>query len=74
MAYEPVEHELREALALAEALEMRPLAARCHLRLAWLSKRAGHGDREAHQAAARSLLEEMGGHITLSAADREALA
>jgi hypothetical protein len=35
------ERHLRSALILAEELEMRPLVARCHQRLAWLWERNG---------------------------------
>lgn len=45
-------HEL-DALAIADALEMRPLAARCHLRLVWLYERLGRPERDLHAATAR---------------------
>jgi hypothetical protein len=44
---------------------MRPLAAHCHLRLAWLAERTDVRDRESHEAAARSLLASMGGVVRL---------
>jgi tetratricopeptide (TPR) repeat protein len=73
MRQEPVlekemERYVLDALALAETLEMRPLAARCHLRLAWLYERTGGPDRDRHEASARSLLAEMGDHVKLDAA------
>ena len=37
-------HHLGAALTLAEALEMRPLAARCHLALGRLARRLGEAD------------------------------
>jgi len=73
-ADEHVERELREALALAEALEMRPLSWRCHLRLAWLYRRADRGAHRTHRSKARVLLEQMGGNLRLRAAGPEALA
>jgi tetratricopeptide (TPR) repeat protein len=63
-----MEHHVREALRLAELLEMRPLAARCHLRLASLYERTGGPEAEYHGAAARSLLEKMGGRVNVDAA------
>jgi len=60
-----MELHVRNCLALAEALEMRPLAAHCYLRLAWLAERTGVPDRESHQSAARSLLASMGGVVQL---------
>ena len=66
--HEGMERHVRDALILAEALEMRPLAARCHLRLAWLHERTGGPDRDRHAAAARSLLDQMGGHVKVDAA------
>jgi len=65
MRRDPVDHaemerHVRRCLALAEELEMRPLAARCHLRLVWLYKNAGRCEGERHAAAARLMLEHMG--------------
>ena len=49
-----------EALALAEELGMRPMAARCHLGLGRLARRAGNAARaEAHLAEARAGLQAM---------------
>jgi DNA-binding SARP family transcriptional activator len=56
------------ALALAESMEMRPLAARCHLRLAWWYARTGRADAARHSAAAESLLDQMGRPRSLDAA------
>jgi tetratricopeptide (TPR) repeat protein len=56
-----MERRVLDALALAEALEMRPLAARCHLLLAWLyDKRRRPPERENHATAARSLIQQIG--------------
>ena len=63
-----MERHLLAALALAEALEMRPLAARCHLRLAWLYERAGRPEQQRHGAAAVPLLAMMGNPRSLDAA------
>jgi transcriptional regulator with AAA-type ATPase domain/tetratricopeptide (TPR) repeat protein len=49
-----------EALALAEKLEMRPLAARCHLNLSMYYERAGDGQgRDVHLATAVTMLRQM---------------
>ena len=54
------EARYREALALAESLEMRPLQAHCHLRLGKLCRRVGRlDDARAHLGTATSLLREM---------------
>jgi tetratricopeptide (TPR) repeat protein len=68
----PVDRDTMEAhliiaLKLAEMLEMRPLAARCHQRLAWLYERTGR-DCDRHVKAATSLLEQMGNPRSLDAA------
>ncbi len=69
-----MEGQLLVALALAERYGRRPLAARCHLRLAWLYKRGGRSERESHRATVAALLEQMGGHFKLDPVDEEALA
>lgn len=69
-----MERHLLAALPLADELERRPLAARCHLRLAWLYKKTRRPESEVHRAAARELLDLMGGHFKLDAVDEEALA
>jgi len=58
--YEAMERHNLDALTMAEALEMRPLAARCHLRLAWLYERTGREQCKAHASAATILLAQMG--------------
>lgn len=58
-----MERYLRDAVRRAEALEMRPLAARCHLRLAWLYRRVGRPEFDAQREAARLLLAQMSGHL-----------
>lgn len=63
-----MENYVVRALALAERMEMRPLAARCHLRLAWLCSRLGRTDAARHRVAAKSLLEQMGQPRSLDAA------
>jgi tetratricopeptide (TPR) repeat protein len=68
-----MERHLLEALPSSNALGRRPMAARCHLRLAWLYKQLGRPECERHRAAARALLELMGGHFKLDPLDEEAL-
>jgi hypothetical protein len=53
---EAIERHLLKSLAIAEPLEMRPLAARCHLRLASLYERLGRREQEHHSVAAACLL------------------
>ena len=54
------EQHLQTSLILAEELQMRPLVARCHQRLAWLCERKGDaGQQQHHSRVARSLSEEM---------------
>ena len=65
---EEMESVLLKALALAEMMEMRPLAARCHLRLAWLYSRTGRQDSLPHQEAAETLLNQMNRPLSLEAA------
>ena len=51
----------REALALADELGMRPLAAHCHLGLGKLSQSTGALEQaQAHLAAATTLYRDMG--------------
>jgi DNA-binding SARP family transcriptional activator len=66
--HESMKHHIQAALTLAEALEMRPLAARCHSRLAWLQDRIGGTERDRHAAASRWLLDRMGEHVKVDAA------
>ncbi len=64
-----------EALGLAETLGMRPLAARCHLALARLARRAGDEDAAArHRESAAPLLQAMGMTSWLQRADLERVA
>jgi tetratricopeptide (TPR) repeat protein len=65
---EKVQEYLLKALTLAESMEMRPLAARCHVRLAWLYAKTGRGDGTHHNKAAESLLDQMGRPLSLAAA------
>ncbi len=59
-AVEEAEQRYREALTLAEELEMRPLQARCHLGLGKLYRRIGRVDEaRAELATAISMLREM---------------
>ena len=59
-----------EALALADTLGMRPLAARCHLVLARLARRAGDEDAAGrHRERAESLLHALGMTYWLERAD-----
>ena len=66
------EGAFRAALSIAEALEMRPLAARCHLGLATLHRRAG--DAELAGSAARvaiRLFDGLGMSAWLARAEAE---
>jgi len=63
-----LERHVLDALELAEQFEMRPVIARCHLRLAWLYERAGRREHERHAIAATQLLEQMGNPKSLDAA------
>jgi hypothetical protein len=55
------ETRYREALALADQLGMRPLAARCHLGLAGLLEQAGQCDvAAAESGVAAAMMREMG--------------
>ena len=63
----------RDALALAEELEMRPLVARCHLGLGTLARRAGSRPlAEDHVAAATAMFHEMGMPFWLAQAESAA--
>jgi DNA-binding SARP family transcriptional activator len=68
MDHEGMEQHMLRALELADACRMRPLAARCHLRLAWLYERTGSPKRARHAACAESLLAEMGNPLSVDAA------
>jgi hypothetical protein len=55
------ESHYRQALALAEELGMRPLAAHCHLGLGKLYRRSSEPARaEEHLATAMAMYREMG--------------
>jgi tetratricopeptide (TPR) repeat protein len=57
---EPAEHHYRQALALAEELGMRPLAAHCHLGLGTLYARTGQSEQaRAELSAAIELYRAM---------------
>ena len=68
VAVEEMESYLLQSLALAEPLEMRPLAARCHLRLAWLYAKTDRAEMAYQHEAAESLLDQMGRPLSLEAA------
>jgi class 3 adenylate cyclase/tetratricopeptide (TPR) repeat protein len=66
------EAKYREALALAEVMEMRPLQAHCHLGLGKLYARAGRRDEaRAELRAAVEMLGEMGMTFWLPEAEAE---
>jgi hypothetical protein len=54
------EEHLRQAMAMAEEREMRPLVARCHLNLAQLHRRTGKRDlMQSHLTTAVSMFRDM---------------
>jgi tetratricopeptide (TPR) repeat protein len=60
-AFEEAEQRYREALVLAEELEMRPLQARCHLGLGKVLQAVGRLDEARGElATAAAMLREMG--------------
>jgi hypothetical protein len=63
-----MEAHILGALALAEPQGMRPLAARCHLRLASLYASLGREKHVGHQEAAEALLDQMDRPSSLDAA------
>jgi len=66
------EARYREALALADMLEMRPLQARCHLGLGKLLRRVGRLDEaRAELATAVAMLRKMGMAFWLPEAESE---
>src|SRR5262249_47622070 len=71
-----VEHaaaHYREALAVADELGMRPLAAHCHLGLARVCWRTGQRDEaREHLATAATLYREMDMRLWLDRTDNEA--
>jgi len=71
-AVEKAEAAYREALALAEELGMRPLAARCHLGLGKLYRRAGMQPQAVeHLTTVAAMLREMGMRFWLEKAEVE---
>jgi Flp pilus assembly protein TadD len=66
------EGHYREALALARALEMRPLVAHCHLGLGKLYRRTGDRARaEEHISTAATMYREMDMRFWLEKAEAE---
>jgi class 3 adenylate cyclase/tetratricopeptide (TPR) repeat protein len=65
------EEHYRQSLRLAEALAMRPLAARCHLGLGQLLQRADRQTAEVHLTAATALFHEMGMRRSLERGDAD---
>jgi len=66
------ERRYRDAMTLAEQLDMRPLVAHCHLGLGKLSRRAGKREQaQAHLATATTLYREMGMTYWLEKAQAE---
>jgi len=64
------EQHYRDALALAEELELRPLTAHCHVGLGRLHRRMGqHGDADRHLATGITMYREMGMNYWLALAD-----
>jgi class 3 adenylate cyclase/tetratricopeptide (TPR) repeat protein len=62
----------RESLAMAENLEARPLAARCHLGLGQLNRRTHrHDQARQHLTIAATMLREMGMRFWLEQAEAE---
>ncbi len=69
---ETAEGGYREALTLADELEMRPLVAHCHLGLGKLYRRTGkRTESDEYFAAATSMYREMGMTYWLEKAERE---
>jgi hypothetical protein len=72
---DPAKHaddHLRNALALAEELGMRPLVARCHLSLGMLARRMGKQQvAQDHLTTAATMCREMGMRFWLEQAEAE---
>jgi hypothetical protein len=67
---EDAEGDYREALALADALGMRPLVAHCHLGLGRLYRRTGDGAKaHEHLTTATTMYREMGMNFWLEKAE-----
>ena len=72
---EEAEARYREALALADALGMRPLVAHCHLGLGKLSRRTGKGERAPeHLTTATAMYRDMDMRFWLGQAEGEMVA
>jgi tetratricopeptide (TPR) repeat protein len=70
--FSEAEERYRDALTLAEALGMRPLAAHCHQGQGLLSRRTGGLDRARHElGVARDLYREMAMTVWLERTDAE---
>ncbi len=70
--FSEAEGHYQDALALAEALGMRPLVAHCHRGLGGLSRHAGARDRAHHElSAARDLYREMAMTVWLERTDAD---
>jgi class 3 adenylate cyclase/DNA-binding SARP family transcriptional activator len=65
------EDHLRDALARAEKLGMRPLVARCHLGLGKLARTRMRRDAHDHLATAAAMCREMGMRFWLAQAEAE---
>jgi tetratricopeptide (TPR) repeat protein len=66
------ERRLRQGLALAEALGMRPVRAHCHLSLGRLSRRVGdHSKAEEHLTIAATMYREMDMRLWLAQAEAD---
>ena len=71
-ATERVVEQATRALELADELELRPLAAHCHLTLGRISRHAGKaGDATHHLGAAAALFHEMNMGLWLSEAEAD---
>jgi tetratricopeptide (TPR) repeat protein len=71
-ATDGLESSYRQSLGLAEELEMRPVAAQCHLGLAAAARASQHLDvARRHLAAALTLYRAMGATALLRAAEAE---
>jgi tetratricopeptide (TPR) repeat protein len=69
---ESAEEQYRQALALADELEMRPLVAHCHLGLGKLCRRTGdHAKAQEHLATAVTMYREMDMRFWLEQAEAE---
>jgi class 3 adenylate cyclase/tetratricopeptide (TPR) repeat protein len=65
------ERRLRDAMARAIALDLRPLAAHCHFSHGKLFRRAGQRQAHEHLVAATAMYREMGMRLWLGAGEAE---